>query len=174
MLWTVRHRWPAVAIFAFNLYKHWSQILLRQLGELPVTILSREGFTQGDPLSMVFYGITLVPLAEKLCAADTGFLSPFYADNAAFDALARHSAQLLKLLMRRGPYQGYFPELANYLIISDTPVQEAAEKREFAAQGLTLNFVSGSWYLGAYSGPQAELEAWVNPKWRHGPTGLRC
>ena len=35
-------------------------------GELPVTILSRQGVTQGDPLSMVLYGITLAPLAEEL------------------------------------------------------------------------------------------------------------
>ena len=32
------------------------------------------------------------------------------------------------------------------------------------AEGLTLNFVSGSRYLGAYLGPQAELEAWVKPQ----------
>ena len=41
MLWTVRNRWPAGARFAFNYYKHWAQLLLRQPGELPVTILSR-------------------------------------------------------------------------------------------------------------------------------------
>ena len=45
MLWTVRHRWPAGARFAFNCYKHWAQLLLRQPGELPVTIMSREGVT---------------------------------------------------------------------------------------------------------------------------------
>ena len=33
MLWTVRHRWPAGARFAFNCYKHWAQLLLRQPGE---------------------------------------------------------------------------------------------------------------------------------------------
>ena len=77
MLWTVRHRWPAEARFAFNCYKHWTQLLLRQPGELPVIILSREGVTQGDPLSMVLYGITLVPLVEELRAADPGLLSPF-------------------------------------------------------------------------------------------------
>ena len=52
----------------------------------------------------------------------------------------------------------------------DTPGQEAAARREFAAEGLTLNFVSGSRYLGAYLGPQAELEVWVKPKveaWAH-------
>ena len=39
------------------------------------------------------------------------------------------------------------------------------------AEGLNLNFVSGSRYLGAYLGPQAELEAWVKPQlegWAHG------
>ena len=101
MLWTVRHRWPSGARFAFNCYKHWAQLLLRQPGEPPVKILSREGVTQVDPISMVFYGITLVPLAEELRAADPGLLSPFYADDAAFDGLAQHSAQLLKLLMKR-------------------------------------------------------------------------
>ena len=39
MLWTVRHRWPVGASFAFNFYRHWAQLLLRHLGELPVKIL---------------------------------------------------------------------------------------------------------------------------------------
>ena len=172
MLWTVRHRWPERARYAFNCYKDWAQLLLRQPGELKVTILSREGVTQGDPLSMVLYGITLAPLTEELRAADPGLLYLFYADDAEFDGSARRSAQLLKLLMRRRPDRGYFPEPAKSIFILDTPGQEAAAKREFAAEGLTLNFVSGSRYSGAYLGPQKELEAWVKPKWRHGPMGL--
>ena len=43
--------------------------------------------------------------------------------------------------------------------------------RDFEAEGLTLNFVSGRRYLGSYLGPQAELEAWVKPQveaWDHG------
>ena len=47
MLWTVRHRCPAGARFAFNCYRHWAKLLLRQPEEPPVTILSREGLTQG-------------------------------------------------------------------------------------------------------------------------------
>ena len=62
MLCTVRHRCPAGARFAFNFYRRWAQLLLHQLGGLPVTILSREGVTQGDLILMVFYRITLVPL----------------------------------------------------------------------------------------------------------------
>ena len=73
--------------------------------------------------------------------------------------------------MKRGPDRGYFPEPAKSLFISDTLGQEAAAKREFAAEILILNFVSGSRYLGAYLGPQAEFEAWVKPQveaWAHG------
>ena len=72
--------------------------------------------------------------------------------------------------MRRGPDWGYFPEPAKSLFILDTPEQEEAANQEFAVEGLTLNFVSGSRYLGAYLGPQAELEAWVKPQveaWAH-------
>ena len=45
MLWTVRHCWTAGERFTFNCYRHWAQLLLRQLGEPPVTILIREGVT---------------------------------------------------------------------------------------------------------------------------------
>ena len=91
--------------------------------------MSREGVTQGDPLSTVLYEINLVPLLEELQAADPGLLSPFYAYNVAFDGLARQSAQLVKLLMRRKPDRGYFPGPAKYLFISDPPDQEEAAKR---------------------------------------------
>ena len=120
MLWTVRHRWPAGARFAFNCYRHWGEILLRQPGEPPVTILSRKGVTQEDPLSMVLNGITLVPLAEELREADLGLLLPFYADDVVFNGFAQHSAQLLKLLIKRGPDQGYFPDPAPFLSLEDT------------------------------------------------------
>ena len=47
MLWIVRHRLPAGASFAFNFYRHWVQVLLCQPGDPPVTIMSRDGVTQG-------------------------------------------------------------------------------------------------------------------------------
>ena len=72
---------------------------------------------------MVLYGITLIPLVEELRATDPGLLSPFYADDAVFDGLVCRSAQLLKLLMKRGPDWGYFPETAKSLFILDNPCQ---------------------------------------------------
>ena len=66
MMWTVRHHWTAVARFAFNCYKHWVQLLLSHLGSPSVTLMIRNGVMQGYPLSMVLYGITLVPLTKDL------------------------------------------------------------------------------------------------------------
>ena len=129
MLWTVQHRWTAGVRFAFNCHRHWAQLLLRHPGEPSITILSREGVTQGDPLSMVLYGITLTPLAEELKAVDLGLLSPFYTGDAVLNSSAEHSAQLLKLLTKRRPDQGYFLEPDKSLFILDTPGQEEAAKQ---------------------------------------------
>ena len=120
---------------------------------------------------MVLYGITLAPLVEELRAVDPGLISLFYADDVAFDGSARRSAQILNMLMKRGPDQGCLPEPDKLIFISDNPSQEEAEKREFAKEGLVLNFISGSWYLGEYLGPRDHLEAWVKPQveaWAHG------
>ena len=73
--------------------------------------------------------------------------------------------------MERGPDRGYLPDPAKSLFISDTSGQEEAARRELSVEGLVLNFVSGSRYMGAYLGPQEELLVWVKPQveaWAHG------
>ena len=78
-----------------------------------------------------------------------GLLSHFYAYDAAFNGLARRSAQLLKLLMKRGTDSRYSPDPAKYLFVFDNPGQEEEAKREFSKEGLVLNLVRCSWCLGA-------------------------
>ena len=73
--------------------------------------------------------------------------------------------------MERGPYQGYFPEPAKSLFVLDTPRKEGVAMKEFEAEGLALNFVSGSRYMGSYLCPQEELATCVKPQveaWAHG------
>ena len=44
-------------------------------------------------------------------------------------------------------------------------------RRDFEVEGHMIKFVSGSWYLGAFVGPQEDTEAWVAPqveKWVEG------
>ena len=90
---------------------------------------------------MFLYSITLVPLSEELQAADPGILTPFYADDVAFDRSTRRSAELLKMLMERGSDWGYFTKTSKLLFTADTPGQKDSDKREFAAEGPDLYFV---------------------------------
>ena len=99
MLWYVWYPWLTGARSLINWYMHWAQLLLRQPGEPPVTILNWEGVTQGYPLAMVLYGITLIPLVEEIRVADQGLLYRFCADDVALDGMAKISMQLLKLLI---------------------------------------------------------------------------
>ena len=67
MLWTVAHRWPQASRFAFNCYSHFSQLVIRVPGDrTPTIILSKEGVTQGDPMTMPLYGISVAVLAAQL------------------------------------------------------------------------------------------------------------
>ena len=136
-------------------------------------LLSGEGVTQGYPLLMVLYGITLVPLVEDIWASDLGLISPVYADDAAFESSVRRSAQLLKLFMERGPDRGYLPNPKKFLFIADTQEQEEAAKREFATEDSEFTFLGRSWYLGAYLGSQEELEAWVKHQVEAWTDGVR-
>ena len=113
---------------------------------------------------MVLYVITLVPLVEEIQAAHPGLLIRFYADATEFYGSTRCSAQLIKLIMKRGTGQGYLPKPAKSLFIVDLPDQKEVAKRKFKAEGLHLNFVGGSRYMGGYLGPRKELDALVQPQ----------
>ena len=122
MMWTVRHCWPAGARFAFNCYRHWAQLLPPHNSELI-------GGNSGRP---PFYGTIQYhprPPCRGAKSGGFGLLSLSYAIDAAFDDSAQRSAQLLKLLIKRGPDREYFPEIAKSLFILDTPVQEATVKK---------------------------------------------
>ena len=99
MMWTVRHRWTAGARSAFNYYKDWTQLLIRQTGDPSVMLLIQEGVTQGGPISVVLYGINLVYLEEDIWEAYMGILTPFYADDVVFNGSEKRSCELINLLM---------------------------------------------------------------------------
>ena len=66
--------------------------------------------TQGDPLYMVIYGLTLVPLSKFLREQTPAVTQPFYADDLSFSGYASDIAQAMMLLQHHGPSRGYFPE----------------------------------------------------------------
>ena len=72
-----------------------------------------------------------------------------------------------------GTYQGYFPKPFKSLFIADKLEDNVAEKREFAREGLNLNYVDCSRYLGSFLGPREELEEWLRPKVEAWANGIR-
>jgi hypothetical protein len=86
MLWAVRHVWLSGAQFVFNCYKHWAVFELRGNTGQVIFIFSKEGVTQGDPLSMFAYRIGIMPLIRQLKAEFPQVEQPWYADNAAAGA----------------------------------------------------------------------------------------
>ena len=66
MLWSVRYLWPSGAQFFFSCYRHWSSLVLRNGNWTESVIHSREGVTQGGALSIIAYGIGILPLIKNL------------------------------------------------------------------------------------------------------------
>ena len=67
MLCVARHEWPSGARFLFNLYRHHSVLIMRgETAKMTITLHSKEGVTQGCPLSMIGYAILILPLIKQL------------------------------------------------------------------------------------------------------------
>ena len=161
MLWTVRHRWPAGARFAFNCYRHAAQLILRKPGRPCSILLSQEGVTQGDPLSMVLYGLALLPLAKSLRDAKPAVLQPWYADDMAMHGHVNDITDIMRLLLKEGPQRGYFPEPAKSICICDLQTQNRV--RPFLEE-FKFQYKEGYRYLGGYIGTTETLQQWLQPK----------
>jgi hypothetical protein len=161
MLWTIRHRWASGARYAFNCYRHSAQLILRRPAKACVIILSREGVTQGDPLAMVLYGLTMVPLAEALRAAVPSVIQPWYADDAAMTGPIAGIGEAQRLLCAWGPHRGYFPEPGKSVLIvgATTPHADLAPVAEFNFQRQ-----EGHRYVGGFVGSPTTEAAWIAPQ----------
>jgi hypothetical protein len=161
MLWTVWHKWPSGAQFTFNFYKHWGTLVISSNNGTGVFIFSKEGVTQGDPLSMFAYGICILPLIRVLKQEFPEVEQPWYTDDAGaggkFDAI-RH---LFLRLQDIAPSFGYFPEPSNsILIVSGHNVESA--RTAFA--DLRFTVTTGHRYLGGFIGGQDAIATWKNKK----------
>jgi len=63
MLLHARVLWPRCAHFLFNTYRGWSVLALKGSS---MFLYSKEGVTQGDPLSMFMYAVGTLPLIHSL------------------------------------------------------------------------------------------------------------
>ena len=66
MLWEVRHKWTSGARFSLNCYHHWATLVIRAGESTGRFLHSKEGVTQGYPLTMIAYGLGILPLIRDL------------------------------------------------------------------------------------------------------------
>ena len=113
-------------------------------------IFSKEGTTQGDPLAMLFYGTSVLPLIERIKNSAL-YTQSWYADDSGALGQLEHLAKWLELLIAEGPKFGYFPEPSkSYLVIDSQYLQEA--HRLFDNFGVKV--VEGHRFLGGFVGSE--------------------
>jgi hypothetical protein len=161
MLWKVRHEWPSGARFTFNCYKHWSILVIRGNNGTGVMLFSKEGVTQGDPISMFAYGVGVLPLIRQLKKQFPEVGQPWYADDAGaarnFDSIRSHFIRLQEI----GPNFGYFPEISKSIIVVPQHNLEAATLA-FADMGFEVT--TGHRYLGGFLSEPDALKNWLAKK----------
>ena len=151
MLWTVAHRWPRASRFAYNCYRHFPQLVMRVPGDhTPKIILSKEGVTQGDPMTMPLYGISVAVLAEQLKRKFPSPMQVWYANDFSATASGRAARPLMKRLGGIGPSWGVFPEPAKSQYTRTAQVTEEATR--VATKGTTVQHEAGAQTLGGHIG----------------------
>ena len=122
MLWTVAHQWPKASRFAFNCYKHFLQLIIRVPGDrTPNIILSKEGVTQGDPMAMPLYGISVAVLAEQLKRIFPSPMKVWYADDFSATDSGRVARPLMKRLGEIRPLRGGLPRAHKVTVHPTSP-----------------------------------------------------
>ena len=60
-----------------------TQLIVQAPDGMADTILIREGFTQGEPLSFLVYGLEVLPIIHQLKETFPDIHQPWYADDAS-------------------------------------------------------------------------------------------
>ena len=112
---------PSIATVLVNTYRRPTELFVD--GQ---TLYSREGTTQGDPLSMAFYALATVPLIQA-CRVDQLHGEVWFADDATGAGKIVSLHRWWCKLNEKGPSFGYFPNgTKTWLIVRDGLEEKAA------------------------------------------------
>ena len=146
-----------------NNNRGWSMLVMRGASDC---LYSKEGVTQGDPLSMFMYAIGTLPLIRSL-HNPSHWTQVWYADDASAGGSLHDIRDWFSLLCSRGPAFGYFPEPSKSFVVVGEHCRSEAEA---LFQGLGVHVVTGHRYLGGFIGDlnqrnvfvQKKVNNWVN------------
>ena len=159
MLWTVRHLWPSGFNFVMNCYQNAAILVLRcaKTGKCYFLALE-EGVVQGDPISMICYGLSMVPLQQQLVEAVPGLTQPWFADDSTMIGPASLIRKAADLLLEWGPHRGYHPQPAKCVVVGTEATRDAIQQH---LGQLGSEFKLGTRYVGGFLGDEALKEGWV-------------
>lgn len=153
-LWNIRFVCPSLARFAHNCYTTPSRLFVTGGMELA----SQEGTTQGDPLSMPFYALSLIPLIREL----QGTLKQvWYADDAQATGSATDLRQWWDILLSRGPGYGYYVNAAKTILVTKPNLMLDAAA---AFDGCGVILADGARDLGGAIGSSSFVKDFVTSK----------
>ena len=158
-LWNARVQWPRASRFLFNTYRGYSILVVQGTSEY---IFSKEGVTQGDPLSMLLYAVAVLPLIQALEDREK-WIQNWYADDSACAAGLPRLREWFDKLLKWGPDFGYYPEPQKTILVVD-PNDELRAKELFDELGVTV--VPGQRFLGGFIGNQSGTTEYVEQKVR--------
>ena len=170
-LHNIRYTCPPLATILTNIYRAPSRLFVT--GGLELS--SAEGATQGCPLSMAMYALSVVPLINKcqnvLSTDDlTGAVQVWYADDAAAGGNLKPLRKFWDILVQHGPAYGYFPKPSKTFLVVK-PECRAAATEEFEGTGVQLSedgedvaHKSGQRHLGAAVGSPEFVKTYLEEK----------
>jgi len=156
-LHNVRVLCPSIATYAINTYREPARLFIVGGQELR----SSEGTTQGDPLAMSLYAISLQPLITRL-QVKSAASQCWYADDATGCGSLGNVKTWWDELMVSGPPLGYFPNPQKcWLIVK--PEKERPAKEIFRETTINIT-IEGRKHLGAVLGSRVFFEEYVGEK----------
>ena len=110
---------------------------------------------------MIAYGIEVLQLIHDLQRDHPRVTQLWYADDAGAGGKFGDVMAHFRDLQLKGPARGYFPEpTKSILVVSEKNVPRA----NTFFRGMGVKVVTGSRYLGGYTGERAAEAAWVQEK----------
>ena len=134
-------------------------------------ILSKEGTTQGDPLGMAMFSLSMVPLIARLTKVSKSTLQVWFADDATGVGSFVSLKQWWNCLSTFGPLYGYHLNAAK-TSLAVREEQEEEAKRIFEGTGISVT-TEGKKHRGQLWGPHHLLKASFHIKWTSGLKKLR-
>ena len=154
-LHNIRVLCPVLAVYAINTYRHSARLFITGGKELT----SAEGTTQGDPLAVALYALSIQPLITGLQASSFA-KQCWFADDASAAGTISEIKQWWDGLNTLGPDIGYFPNAKKCWIIAK-PEKEALVREAFKATVINVT-VEGQRHLGAVIGSRDYRQDYVN------------